>query len=775
MRLKSLEISGFKSFGKTVRLILDKPIVGIVGPNGSGKSNVVEAIRFALGEQSIKSLRGGTSTDMLFRPGNGGRGAVMASVTLTFDNSDGVFRIPQLDAGSGISFEEIVVRREIDSEGVQKYSINGTVVRMRDIVELIGSVNIGSSGHHIISQGEADRFLFSSQKERRILLEEALGLKLYHIKIAETERKLQKSNESLREAKLLQKEIEPHLKFLTKQVQKIHEADEIRKRLAEQSGYYRVYTANLVQAWQGWVEGQTQSKKDSLVQIQSEKQAISLELSRMPVITDDAVEQNDFIQKIEVHQLQATEIVKKITRIEYDTEQTEKQIRTLQSKSALLQKQPEKPTHIRVEIMNDLIATLNQLFEKMKLVTIVTEYQLFITRANQTLSEYTNRLHPEIDHAQIESIKNEIGQLTDTLDSNRVSLGSFQRDLAVILEEKKSLEVAKSLSESNKREARKREYELGQKLAEYDIQIRSIQSDILRTEESLVVCEDFLAECVIEFSELDALVGDMQIHPEQIPEIQITTKPELDTAMRSVSQLRRDIERSKIRLEELGIISAPDILLEHTSATDRYEFLSREITDSESTITQLQPLLAELRNTVKTEFTTGIQAVNTEFSRFFTAMFGGGSAVVTVVDITKKKKKSEGEPEESVVDESDQSEVEQGIDINVKIPNKKAGDLSILSGGERSLTSIALLFALSQVNPPPFIVLDETDAALDESNSRRYGQLIGQLSSLSQILVVTHNRETMSHCDVLYGVTLGQDSASQVFGVRFDEAVQYAK
>ena len=99
----------------------------------------------------------------------------------------------------------------------------------------------------------------------------------------------------------------------------------------------------------------------------------------------------------------------------------------------------------------------------------------------------------------------------------------------------------------------------------------------------------------------------------------------------------------------------------------------------------------------------------------------------------------------------------------------------MLSGGERALTSIALLFAMSQVNPPPFLVLDETDAALDEANSKRYGDMIETLSKYSQLILITHNRETMSRAGIIYGVTMGSDGVSKLLSVKFDEAVQVAK
>ena len=151
-------------------------------------------------------------------------------------------------------------------------------------------------------------------------------------------------------------------------------------------------------------------------------------------------------------------------------------------------------------------------------------------------------------------------------------------------------------------------------------------------------------------------------------------------------------------------------------------------------------------------------------------MFGGGKAVLK--EVIMKKKKS---PEEEFDTSEDENQEEYGIDIAVELPRKKVSDLDMLSGGERSLTSIALLFALSQVNPPPFLVLDETDAALDEANSQKYGDMIESLSAYSQLILVTHNRETMSRAQTLFGVTLGRDDASTMLSLRLEDAEKYAK
>jgi chromosome segregation protein len=227
--LQRLEISGFKSFAKKTSLSFDTPVTAIVGPNGSGKSNVVEAIRFVLGEQSMKSLRGKGGSDLIWK-GSKLLGALSKGrVAITFDNRNRVFAFSNSSgAAADISFDEVTLMREVTSDGGSNYFINGTAVRLKDITELLGSVNIGASGHHIISQGEADRLLSASAKERRAMIEDALGLKIFQTRIKESERKLEKTAQNLKEAQALRRELAPHLAFLGKQVEKIQKAEELR-------------------------------------------------------------------------------------------------------------------------------------------------------------------------------------------------------------------------------------------------------------------------------------------------------------------------------------------------------------------------------------------------------------------------------------------------------------------------------------------------------------------------------------------------------------------
>ena len=252
------------------------------------------------------------------------------------------------------------------------------------------------------------------------------------------------------------------------------------------------------------------------------------------------------------------------------------------------------------------------------------------------------------------------------------------------------------------------------------------------------------------------------------------------------SERRKKIERNKVRLEDYGGSGGAEVLKEYRETEERDAFLAKELEDLKKAGEELQKLIVELDARIDLEFKSGILKINSEFKKYFTLMFGGGHAELLVVKEQRRKKKGDigelgdllSEPlagDEDFTQGQGGEIIPEGLDVNVSLPKKKIKGLMMLSGGERALTSIALLFAVSQVNPPPFIILDETDAALDEANSRKYGDMIEDLSKHSQLILITHNRETMSRAGVLYGVTMGSDGASRLLSIQFEEAVKVAK
>jgi chromosome segregation protein len=344
-------------------------------------------------------------------------------------------------------------------------------------------------------------------------------------------------------------------------------------------------------------------------------------------------------------------------------------------------------------------------------------------------------------------------------------LETLERELkGVVAQEGKAqtalhdLEIAQATASKSAQEATTTRYETQNELVKVNAEL-----SILAVNKSAFIERKALYDA--ELKEAGFLFGPSFLHTLQaqagVPEVHLP-------------DLKRSIDRLKIRLDEHAGIGN-DVVGEYETTLERDAFLAREITDTEGSIRNLETLIIDLKKILDDKFTSGVTVINERFSEFFKTMFGGGSAFLEITIEKKRKKKSDEDFDMEGLEEEDERFMERGIDVHVNLPEKKVKELTMLSGGERSLVSIALLFAISQVNPPPFLVLDETDAALDEANSRRYGDMIERLSEYSQLIVVTHNRETMSRAGILYGVTMGSEGYSKLLSVKFDEAVAVAK
>lgn len=243
MYLKQLEISGFKSFANPTTLTFSPPregnfsITAIVGPNGSGKSNVADAIRWVLGEQSPKQLRGKKSEDVIFS-GSEGRGQLsLASVSMVLDNRD---------HRANVEYEELIITRRVYRSGESEYLINGNQVRLLDLQLLLAQAQFGHGSYGVIGQGMIDRLLLQSAAERKSFFDEAVGIKEFQIKRHQSYLKLVRTRENITEADQLLTEIEPHLKTLKKQVKKLAERQSVEGELTRlQTDYYAALYAQL--------------------------------------------------------------------------------------------------------------------------------------------------------------------------------------------------------------------------------------------------------------------------------------------------------------------------------------------------------------------------------------------------------------------------------------------------------------------------------------------------------------------------------------------------
>jgi chromosome segregation ATPase len=756
LMLKRIELSGFKSFAKKTVLDFDTPVTAIVGPNGSGKSNVVEAIRFVLGEQSIKSLRGKGGADLIFKGSKALTALSRASVTIVFDNSRKVFSLPRTgDKMLNLDFDEISISREVYSDGSNTYKLNGTEVRLKDILELVASVNIGSSGHHIISQGEADRLLSANAKDRRGMIEDALGLRIYQYRLRESERKLDKTLSNMKEVQSLRREIAPHMSFLKKQVEKIEKAQELRIELG---GLYKEYFAKQ----SGYISKQksTQEAKTTTLEQrirEAQQDIVTHESNRENTASETGSEAEVARLQLEYskHTTSQGELTRKLGRVEGSISLLEQQLA-----------QPEKelaPEDIAVSLqeIEGLFGEIEKELVGISTETDLTNIQQTVARVREMYSQFIyyrrtdKNQSPVVDHSHIEV---QLQGLRDTCQSVENEIAEIDRAKVLLQEKIMQLQSEKKSDQTLIREQERAYYELKAKKQELESELRMVALE----RENLTRIE---AEFEDELKQASILIGLEAIRFEPATELADKMQQE---------ELKRKIDRIKYKLEDAGAQGGSEVLKEYEETVTRDEFLARELTDIDQAVIELRALIRELKEKIDTEFKVGVEKINQEFTKFFSLMFGGGHAFLSIV--VEHKRPSKGDEEDEIpVAESTDFEFERGIEINVSLPHKKVKDLHMLSGGERSLTSIALLFAMSQVNPPPFLVLDETDAALDEANSRRYGDMIENLSEYSQLIVVTHNRETMSRARVLYGVTIGADGGSKLLSIKLEEAVKNAK
>ncbi|MFA6565381.1 MAG: AAA family ATPase [Candidatus Paceibacterota bacterium] len=757
MRLKRIELTGFKSFARKTVMDFSASITAIVGPNGSGKSNVAEAMRFVLGEQSIKSLRGKRGEDLIWNGSKAMGRTNHASVLIVFDNTDRVF---------DIDYDEVTIGRQVYRDGTNEYAINGTMVRLKDIIELLSAAHIGSSAHHIISQGETDRFLFASIKERRIMIEDALGLRIYQYKINESERKLKKTEENVREISLLRKELAPRISFLKKQVERIERVKKLRNDLA---GIYAEYLKReelYLEHQKKTNEEEAQGPKEELrildEQIQKAREMISAS-GKESAFSEDILKLEADIRSV---RNKKDEFSRALGRLEGMIESETRRIARERERKA----QAEiKDIPVSLSRVREMVHMADEMIQSARSMEDIGQVK-------ESLEHIRMLLHGFIDQATSkEEVHTEDAGLAESeADSQRKreEKEGVEREMQTLREEEERVQALyasmKASAEKEKDATRDIERELFNtmsKRSEAAIKVNACRSRYFEIEHEE---QDFKTE----LAEAGVLIGYQILEYGNLP---ISAEEAIAEEREAQRARKKNIERMKIRIEEMGVGGGEDVLKEYEEVIDRDAFLERELTDLEKTAESLHGLIFELSEKLAVEFKEGLEKINKQFQEFFTILFGGGTASLkTVIPVKKKKAEEEGgESLEAITEEpepEDEEEQEEGLEINISLPHKRLRGIQMLSGGERTLTSIALLFSVSQVNPPPFLVLDETDAALDESNSKKYGMMLQTLSQTSQLAIITHNRETMSHAGIIYGVTVGMDSVSKILSIKFEDA-----
>ena len=728
MILKRLELSGFKSFA--AKTVLDFParVVAIVGPNGSGKSNVIDAIRWLLGERDAKNLRGGKIEDLIFSGTPGRARSGMAQSALYFDNSSGFFPV---------DFSEVSIARQIARDGESRYFLNNAEVRLKDIVDFLARSRLGSKGLTIIGQGSSDLFIKSTPEERRFMIEEILGLREYQLKKIDAIRKLETTGINLDKTRALIEEIKPHLRVLKRQAEKWEQRGAIEKELYALECFF--FGSKLAEVERGILTMYPELERLQMTVATKKSELVGLE-REFSAVEGRAPEQKKEIEELKRARAQLLtkrgDMERELGRLEAQLEMLERSAKKEERHIA-----PERAVSLIKKIRKELEAFLPLEIEEVKIrvATLLGEIDMVFEGEKED---------PNLQ--EIEKLRRMNGEALTSLvlvDGELKKLEGRETELAAELEgynhlfkgsieamEVKKQEIAKLESEKNKMLFEKERYDLRRNDIEMQLRERSLDFEQL--------LRDFKGGA-----------AKMQVQ---------------------LADAERKILRMRGELAGIGEIDE-GLLKEYRDTDARYQFLITQAEDLDKATADLRNLVAELDQKIHVEFAKSMKSINEEFEKYFKLMFGGGSAKLK---LKKQLRRSDREsevgaptmPEETSVggDEEEQKESEAGIDVELSLPRKKITSLEVLSGGEKSLVSIAALFALVSVSPPPFLVLDEIDAPLDEKNARRFAEMLREFAKKTQFVVVTHNRATMEAADVLYGVTLSEDGTSKILSLKLE-------
>lgn len=726
MYLEKLEIFGFKSFSHRVELKFPKGIICVIGPNGVGKSNLVEAIRWALGEQSLKTIRSKRGEDIIF---SGGQKRLNFAEVYLYLNDE--------SSNPESSFQELTVGRKILRDGENEYFINKNKVRLQDIFSAVTKANFGLKSYSVIGQGMVDSILYSSPIERKEFFSEATGIRRYQLKRKGAIIKLKKSQQNLAQVSVALKEVEPRMRFLTKQIKKLAKQQEIGKDLFElQKKYYGSKKFKLEKE-------ENELKKE----IEEKREEINKKSQEFKIIQEK-------IKKISYDKssLKFSHLQK-----EYQVflEKRKKLIETISIlRTEVILKPDEQKTLIAQEKLKKIeIALKDILVQQENLTTKLKDLKDF-----KKLEEiYQNFL--EI----VEKMKTLLEIFQEKKYPTSQKLKEAEEDLKIVDQKIKDLEA--NLSNIFKEEEDKRKKIIDQ------------QEEIQKKQDLFSKLNFSLKEKEIELAKLETKREDLEeeIIRDCLDQRILTTLENKLLSSAEEEEIFFKIKKLKHHLEAIEAID-PSIFQEYEECSQRYNFLSSQTNDLNKAIDSLKKIKKELDKKIKKEFLINFNKINQEFEKYFKTLFRGGIAKLVLrekeEDLLNKTQNNmesgENQEEGALLDEVEENEEDWMVEILARPPGKKIKTLETLSGGEKALTSLALIFAIIKIKNPPFIVLDEVDSALDEINSLRFTEIIKDLAKKIQFIIITHNNLTMEIANIVYGLTMKADNATHLISLKLE-------
>ena len=793
MDFKKIQLNGFKSFADKTNFTIEDGLTGIVGPNGCGKSNIVESLRWVMGETSAKSMRGSGMEDVIFSGTSNkpSKNIAEVSVTVSKQVNEGSVQYKDLD--------EINVRRKIEKDKGSKFYINDKEVRARDAQMFFADLSTGAHSPSMISQGRIGSLVTAKPTDRRAILEEAAGISGLHVRRHEAELRLNAAENNLKRADELRRQQEKQLSNLKKQAEEATKYKSITSEIKKiEAGLYYLKLIEIdkeigiEKEINSEAESEVSGFNDKILKIEN---IIKLETDKVTPLREKNIESLSRIQRLNL-ELQGLD--KENTRIQDEIENIKKTIKTLDDDISR-----EKGIIIDA---NSNEKRLKE--EKTDLIEIDSKYYETEKKSNEDLNNTKNNLYQEIENIKklinssnkekavsvLENSKLLIDEYANSFSMNQnIKKDSIKRNerISIIEKEIESWKNLLSNSEKMVKELTGRKDKLNNQLDNLDSQPKLQAEKKGQISENLRISENEKNENEEIINSTDEKIKTLRKQLDEIQEqsIQIRERKASSSATIEGLNKRKDdlIDRinSELSLTEenilensnlFGVEELPDAVIQEDlldkkkqerekfgsvnlkadEETSKYESEIKKMEDDRSdlvtAISKLKDSIQELNQKGRERLLEAFEKVNRKFNDVYTKLFNGGNAKLELVD-------------------SDDP-LEAGLEMLVSPPGKRLQSITLLSGGEQALTALSLIFAVFLTNPSPICVLDEVDAPLDDANVTRFCNLLEELINITstKFIIVTHHALTMSKMNRLYGVTMPEKGISQLVAVDLQKA-----
>ena len=731
MQLKHIKLSGFKSFVDPTKISFPTNMVGVVGPNGCGKSNVIDAVRWVLGELSAKNLRGESMADVIFNGSEKRKPSGQCSIELLFDNSSAKI------GAEYASFNEVSIKRVMTRDAQSNYFINNTKCRRKDVQDIFLGTGLGPSSYAIIEQGMVSKLVNAKPDELRTHIEEAAGVSKYRERRRETESRIKRTKENLSRVKDIRDEIARLIKRLENQAK----AADKYNQLKEDKARHELDKAILFSMQAKNSRDDLQKKLDSLNRDAKIKEAESETIQSQ--IDQFRTENESMLGEYEIAQRNfyavGAEIAKReanlqnINKSESETKYSLQKAKENYEKAKETEKNFDElsPSEKAIHILDSIILTIkkfninnDKINEKaLELKKLLTDILNIASAQSKSLTEeYLSRQNDLEDQIkEAEQLKNSIqDEMKDFVIKSSDAEGilvNLRQKQSKFNDQLRELENKKAITELDSKSISEKATNIRLDLKTYEINLDNSNKKI--NEAGLDIND-------IDFSKYE------------------------NTSLDEIEDKLTDIETKIIRLGAINL-AAPEEIAEESK---RKEELDKQYDDLIEALDKLNGAIKKIDNETKTIFKDSFDAVNQKLKDMFPKLFGGGVAELALTD---------------------DDPLHAGVILMARPPGKKNSSISQLSGGEKALTALALVFAIFDLNPAPFCLLDEVDAPLDDLNTLRFINLVEEMSKNIQFIFITHNKVSMERSDYLMGVTMQEAGVSRMVSVDVNQALKLAE